>query len=148
MKAIVELFTGKPFDFYTPYTLDEVYQRLDLTERDFIKHPEQYDLIKFRRKWLFVNATLHEESSGVRVVGRVNLGYFLMFVQIIWLAITVLAILVALSSSADVDNNVILMLPIVVVFATVMFLFQIAYQQHELYQMIQNKLSKPKRKKR
>ena len=29
MNALIDLFTGKPFEFHTPYTLREVYQQLD-----------------------------------------------------------------------------------------------------------------------
>lgn len=107
-KAISHLFFGKRFEFYSPYSLTETYQRLqDLSERDkrkpsiwrrkrfylFIKM-ETVDLGLFRfcadrdvgRNLIIIgNGTVRQDASGVHVKGVVRIGTFTLGFTAVWL---------------------------------------------------------------
>ena len=96
-KAISELFVGKRFEFDTPYTLHEVYDRLQLmSERDRVKLPfwkskrrllrvrmERIDKQSFQFKGdrdegrnllVVAKGLVTQDISSVYVMGKVRVG--------------------------------------------------------------------------
>ncbi len=106
-----ELFTGKPFEFYSPYTLREIYQRLDqmsahhcyplnfwcrrrrLNNLQLI--PVNETTFKFQgsrdaghRLWITAYGIVHKESSGVYVTGKISMNKFTTLFMSLYLTMT------------------------------------------------------------
>lgn len=111
MKALYHLFAGKPFDFYTEYTLRETYQRLvKKTQHKSIgsrllqnwRHlgrielePVKSDKFRFRftrdagqRMWIIAHGIVEKDSYGVHVAGKVEVGCVTLFFVIIQMVMT------------------------------------------------------------
>ncbi len=159
MKLLIELFTGKLFEFYSPHTLNDIYTELepqDKSARSFIYVEEQTFKTQINRynktfqvQDSFLNAigTLHEEPSGTRVTGKVYLGGCLwLFLLIIYFIMMMITGLVAQERTIDPTSNIGLILPITLLVFTLCFVLLFQYKQFQLDMKIHNKLGKSKRK--
>lgn len=95
MNAIKELFTGKSFDFYTPYKLDEakheLYDVYVQTDTPLVANPKTFfvditDKDEFRcwRNYgkgmrLQCSGRFEEHSDGVSVQGRIYLNFMMKY---------------------------------------------------------------------
>lgn len=163
MKTIYHLFMGKRFEFYSPYSISEIHERLEpmADQNPSFVHIEQKSLklqIHEKSEKVFrfsggkslvamVHVIAHQEPSGVHVTGRVTIQPFMVFLMMIWLSLTLLTILVGIASPIDTNNRIMSIMPVLMTCCTLFFLAQSIYAQHNLHKMIQNKLGKSKRKK-
>lgn len=130
---IYHLFLGKPFDFYSPYTLDETRQRLEFaSERDKRKHSSVWQLIWwwFSQQlgnyiWIKVDAVkiqsyrfhvhrridnntsltahgeVHEDESGVEVLGVVQINLLMRLIIIFWLVLWTVIFLISIGAGSS-----------------------------------------------
>lgn len=158
-----ELFFGKSFEFYSPYTLDETYQRLqDASERDKQKpaiwrKKRYYLLITFdsvtsksyrfhadrdagRNLIIIANGLVSEDYDGVKVTGVVSIGKFtlgfMLFWLIMWLGIT---------TSFGFSTNL-QFFPFFGILVVGMLLLTCKQYQNNMYNQMQEILGKSKKK--
>lgn len=161
--TITELFLGKPFEFYSPYLLDETYQRLqDVSERDKRKpsiwrKKRYYLLITFdsvtsksyrfcadrdagRNLIIIAKGLVSEDYDGIKVTGAVSIGKFtlgfMLFWLIMWLGIT---------GSFGFASNL-QFFPFFGVLVVGMLLIVCKQYQNKMYNQIQEILGKSKKK--
>lgn len=172
-KAISELFVGKRFEFDTPYTLHEVYDRLQLlSERDRVKLPfwkskrrllrvrmERIDKQSFQFKAdrdegrnlvVVAKGLVTQDISSVHVTGKVRLGWYTLVIltihTIIWgtFGLTFLISIFSFSSAIEIKVcGFVFMFPAL---ALSIFWWKLKTAQNQLYDQIHDTLEKSKRK--
>jgi|GEM_PF-2121841 len=166
IQHIREVFTGKPFEFYSSYSLQEAHQRLvpnqseNVHQQGFIRieqdslsvqiHETTKQSLRFtahQNLVTWVEANAHVKPSGLLVTGHIKIRLFMSLIIVFMFAITILVLLVSQASSVNPENHIMLILSVVMVFFVISLFVQCIYQQRNLYQTIQHRLGKTKRKK-
>lgn len=169
-RSLYQLFAGKSFDFYSPYSLSEVYKRLEaMSERDHRKivmwwrrhrllklSPEYINKHDIRirgdrhvgyNNWINIEGIAREKPSGVHVSGTVRLGWFT-------LLFTILAYVISLVGTVGivimlVTNSLNFMWVSYIAFGTIVTILLSLTLKHDLdrtHAQIISGLSKTKRK--